>query len=94
MGKNEREPEVAPQGREEAGHKMLGTNMTSATAEAPKELGSVQMTVSASSPVKDHRQGHSMSRSSSSSSSGSDSRSSSSGAGSDSDSGSGSDAAQ
>ncbi|XP_011010083.1 PREDICTED: transcription factor GTE4-like isoform X2 [Populus euphratica] len=80
MGKNEREAEVALQGREEAGHKMLGTNMTSATAEAPKELGS------------DHRQGHSMSRSSSSSSSGSDSRSSSSG--SDSDSGSGSDAAQ
>ncbi|KAJ6751894.1 hypothetical protein OIU85_002324 [Salix viminalis] len=71
---------------------MLGTNMTSANAEAPKELGSVQMTVSASSPIKDHRQGQSMSRSSSSSSSGSDSRSSSSG--SDSDSGSGTDAGQ
>lgn len=92
MGKNDREAEVALQGREETGHKMLGTNMTSATAEAPKELGSVQMTVSASSPIKDHRQGQSMSRSSSSSSSGSDSRSSSSG--SDSDSGSGTDAGQ
>ncbi|CAK7350100.1 unnamed protein product [Dovyalis caffra] len=94
MSKNDREAEVALQGREEAGHYMHRTNLTSATAEAPKELGSAQMTISASSPIKEHRQGRSMSRSSSSSSSGSGSRSSSSGSDSDSSSGSGSDAGQ
>ncbi|KAJ6894058.1 hypothetical protein NC652_027970 [Populus alba x Populus x berolinensis] len=90
--KNDREAKVALQDREEAGDNMLGTKLTSATAEAPKELGSVQMTVPASSPIKEHKQGQCMSRSRCSSSFGSGSRSSSSGSDIDSSSGSGSDA--
>ncbi|KAJ6292892.1 hypothetical protein OIU78_024965 [Salix suchowensis] len=78
---------VVLQDRKEADHNILGTKFTSATAEAPKDLGSVQVTHPASSPIKEHKQGHCMSRSSSSSSFGCGSRSSSSGSDIDSSSG-------
>ncbi|KAF9672656.1 hypothetical protein SADUNF_Sadunf11G0065800 [Salix dunnii] len=133
ISKNDREAKVVLQDRKEADHNMLGTKLTSATAEAPKDLGSgnnhlefprilcclhsgfsfagslwhsnhyalnsktfwfeaVQVTLPASSPIKEHKQGHCMSRSSSSSSFGCGSRSSSNGSDIDSSSGSGSDA--
>ncbi|KAG5235337.1 Global transcription factor group [Salix suchowensis] len=84
--RNDGEARVVLQDRKEADHNILGTKFTSATAEAPKDLGSVQVTHPASSPIKEHKQGHCMSRSSSSSSFGCGSRSSS---GSDIDSSSG-----
>ncbi|KAJ6416972.1 hypothetical protein OIU84_002789 [Salix udensis] len=80
ISRNDGEARVVLQDRKEADHNMLGTKLTSATAEAPKDLGSVQVTLPVSSPIKEHKQGHCMSRSSSSSSSfGCGSRSSSSG---------------